>query len=65
MWIIFILIIISVIWLIKNVVEEEPQDERYSITHKESIKSKNNIVQKESSKILNDLSREYSNIVKI
>jgi len=38
-----IVVIVGVIWLIKNVIKDEPQDEWYSVTQKEQVKPKNNI----------------------
>lgn len=35
-----LVIIVCVIWLIKNVIKDEPQDEWYSVTQKEPIKQK-------------------------
>lgn len=38
-----IVVIVGVIWLIKNVIKDEPQDEWYSVTQKESIKPTNTV----------------------
>lgn len=62
--ILIILIIVGVIWLIKNVVEEEPQDEWYSDIQKERIKPKNNSIKTEYIKTWNDLSEYYENLEK-
>lgn len=52
-------IIVAVIWLIKNVVQKEPQDENYIVVEKEPINQKNDSVTKESV-TWDDISREYS-----
>ena len=54
-----LVIIVCIIWIIKIAVQEEPQDELYSIAQKEPIKPKNN-VKTESAKFWNDLSEYYS-----
>lgn len=59
-----LVIIICIIWLIKTAVQEEPQDELYSIAQKEPIKPKND-VKTESDKFWNDLSEYYENLEKI
>jgi len=54
-----LVIIVGVIWLLKNVIKDEPQDEWYSVTQKEQIKPKN-VVKTEPSKSWDDLSKEFS-----
>ena len=51
-----LVIIIAVIWLIKNVIKDEPKDEWYSASQKEPIKPKETVsVKKEPSKFWKDL----------
>lgn len=51
-----IIIVVGVIWLIKNIVKDEPQDELYSATQKELIKPKETAsVKQEPEKFYNDL----------
>ena len=51
-----LVIIIAVIWLIKNVIKDEPKDEWYSASQKEPIKPTNTVsVKKEPSKFWKDL----------
>lgn len=51
-----LVIIIAVIWLIKNVIKDEPKDEWYSVVQKEPIKPKETVsVKKEPSKFWKDL----------
>lgn len=59
------IIIVGVIWLIKNIIREEPQDELYSYIQKERIKPKNNSIKTEYIKTYNDLSEYYENLEKI
>ena len=62
-----LVILVGVIWLIKNVIKDEPKDEWYSASQKEPIKPKETVsVKKEPSKFWNDLSKEYSeNLIKL
>ena len=52
-------IIVGVIWLIKNIIKDEPQDEWNLPVQQEQVKPKNN-VKTEYIKSLDDLSKEYS-----
>lgn len=61
----FLLVIVGVIWLIKNVIKNEPQDEWYTVAQKATIKQKETYsVKKEPVKSWDDLSREYSENLK-
>ena len=60
-----LVLIVFIIWLIKNIIREEPQDELYSDIQKEQIKSKNNSIKTEYIKTWNDLSEYYENLEKI
>lgn len=60
-----LVIIVGVIWLIKNIIKDEPQDELYSDIQKERIKPKNNSIKTEYIKTWNDLSEYYENLEKI
>lgn len=52
----FLLVIVGVIWLIKNVIKNEPQDEWYTVAQKATIKQKETYsVKKEPDKFCNDL----------
>lgn len=55
-----IFVIVGVIWLIKNVIKDEPQDEWYSVTQKESIKP-TNVVKAKPIKSCDNSSNEYNN----
>ena len=57
----FLVIIVCVIWIIKNVVKDEPQDERYSVTKQKEIVS----VKKEQEKFWNDLSKYSENLEQV
>ena len=57
----FLVIIVCVIWIIKNVVKDEPQDERYSVTKQKEIVS----VKKEHEKFWNDLSKYSENLEQV
>lgn len=61
-----LVIIVCLIWLIKNVIKAEPQDEWYSVTQKEPIKQKENVVKtehiKHSDKFWDDLSKYSENL---
>ena len=59
-----LVIIVGVIWLIKNIIKDEPQDEWNLPVQKERIKPKNN-VKTEYIKTWNDLSEYYENLEKI
>ena len=54
-----LLVIVGVIWLIKNVIKDEQQDEWNLPVQQEQVKPKNNI-KSEPVKSWDDLSREYS-----
>lgn len=60
-----LVIIIAVIWLIKNVIKDEPKDEWYSASQKEPIKPKENVVKTEPSKFWNDLIKYSENLERI
>lgn len=55
-----LVLIVFIIWLIKIVVQKEPQDELNLSVQKELIKPKNNSIKTEYIKSWDDLSREYS-----
>ena len=55
----FLLVIVGVIWLIKNVIKNEPQDEWYSAV--KEIKQKNIVKTEEPVKSYDNSSNEYSN----
>lgn len=55
-----LVLIVFIIWLIKNIIREEPQDEWNLPVQKEPIKPKNNSIKTEYIKSWNDLSKEYS-----
>ena len=57
----FLVIIVCVIWIIKNVVKDEPQDERYSVTKQKEIVS----VKNEQKKFWNDLSKYSENLEQV
>ena len=57
----FLVIIVCVIWIIKNVVKDEPQDERYSATKQKETVS----VKKEREKFWNDLSKYSENLEQV
>ena len=57
----FLVIIVCVIWIIKNVVKDEPQDERYLVTKQKKIVS----VKKEQEKFWNDLSKYSENLEQV
>ena len=57
----FLVIIVCVIWIIKNVVKDETQDERYSVTKQKEIVS----VKKEHEKFWNDLSKYSENLEQV
>lgn len=59
-----LVIIICIIWIIKNAVQKEPQDGLYSVVQKEPIKPKN-VVKTEPSKFWNDLIKYSENLRKI
>ena len=44
-----IVVIVGVIWLLKNVIKDEPQDEWYSVTQKEQIKPKESVKSEDDS----------------
>ena len=54
-----LVIIVGVIWLIKNIIKDEPQDEWNLPVQQEQVKPKNN-VKTEYIKSWDDLSKEYS-----
>ena len=57
-----LVIIVGVIWLLKNVIKDEPQDEWYSVTQKEQIKPKETVnVKKEPVKSEDDSFDDYWN----
>lgn len=61
-----LVLIVFIIWLIKIVVQKEPQDDWNFTVQKEPVKSKNNSIKTEYIKSWDDLSREYSeNLIKI
>ena len=60
-----LVLIVFILWLIKNIIKEEPQDELYSDIQKERIKPKNNSIKTEYIKTWNDLSEYYENLEKI
>lgn len=55
----FLVIIVCVIWIIKNIIKDEPQDEWNLPVQQEQVKPKNN-VKTEYIKSCDDLSKEYS-----
>lgn len=57
----FLVIIVCVIWIIKNAVKDEPQDERYSVTKQKETVS----VKKEQEKFWNDLSKYSENLEQV
>ena len=59
-----LVIIICIIWIIKNAVQKEPQDGLYSVVQKEPIKPKN-VVKTEPSKFWNDLIKYSENLERI
>lgn len=59
-----IVVIVGVIWLIKNVIKDETQDEWYSVTQKEPIKP-TNAVKAEPVKSCDNSSNEYNNLIKL
>ena len=58
---VFLVIIVCVIWIIKNVIKDEPQDERYSVTKQKETVS----VKKEQEKFWNDLSKYSENLEQV
>ena len=60
-----LVLIVFILWLIKNIIKEEPQDELYSDIQKERIKPKNNSIKTEYIKTWNNLSEYYENLEKI
>ena len=61
-----LLVIVGVIWLIKNVIKNEQQDEWNLPVQKEQVKQKETVsVQKETDKTWNDLSEYYESLEKI
>ena len=55
-----LLVIVGVIWLIKNVIKDEQQDEWNLPVQQEQVKPKNNSIKTEYIKSWDDLSKEYS-----
>ena len=55
-----LVLIVFIIWLIKNIIREEPQDEWNLPVQQEQVKQKKDSCKTETDKTWNDISKEYS-----